>query len=198
MDHSTLKKEQLIEIYVPSLQQYYKVKVTQIEDNSIIIEEVNHEDYQSDPDKLPLDLGKLYLIYIGMDQNVYCGKTKLLDTEKTEDGRFVYVLEKPEQLTPQERRRSSRVPYNENVYYRLENSPDKEFTKSAQAVDLSKGGMSLIVEEYCKPQSIILVKFYIEEIELFVRAKVKWIKKDQSKNRYTIGINFLELSPQMQ
>lgn len=198
MDHSTLKKEQLIEIYVPSLQQYYKVKVTQIEDNSIIIEEVNHEDYQSDPDRLPLDLGKLYLIYIGMDQNVYCGKTKLLDTEKTEDGRFVYVLEKPEELTPQERRRSSRVPYTENVYYRLEDSPGEEFTKSAQAIDLSKGGMSLAVEEYCRPQSILIVKFHIEEIELCVRAKVKWIKKDQSRSKYTIGVNFLELFPQMQ
>ena len=196
-----LRQNQNVDIYVPSLQRYFQAKILKIEDSSMIIKKINQENFDcdnNDYEKLPLEQGKLYLIYVGVEHNVYCGKTRLLDKEKDQEGNYTYILEKPKQLTPQERRRSSRIPYGESIYYRLSDSAEKEFNKEARAIDLSKGGMSLGVSEHHKPQTMLQLKLNFEDIDIYAQAKVKWIKEEEQEEEnchYTMGITFLELSP---
>lgn len=197
MDFSLLKKDQLIDIYVPSLQTYYRVKLARIEDNFLVIKESKRQinvDQEKNliNEKLPLNVGKLYLIYIGMDENVYCGKTKLLEIKEDPEEDTSYIVEKPQELTFQERRRGSRVSFTEIVYYKLNDSPELEFDKEAQGIDLSRGGMCLTVSEYFKPKTLLVIKLQIEEVELCVRAKVKWVK-EKNPDGFLIGIAFQEL-----
>ena len=198
MDFSTLKKDQLMDIYIPSLQSYYRVKLLDVEKDHLILTEVRKQgvkDYLENGvrNSLPLDVGKIYLIYIGIDENVYCGKTRLLTIRKERsDEDIIYVLEKPEELTFQERRHGSRVAFKEKVFYRFEDSESHEFTGTAQSVDLSRGGMCLNINEYIKPKTGLVVKLRIEDIELCVKARVRWIK-DMPEKAYQIGIAFQEL-----
>ncbi len=80
MNYSALQKDQMMDIYIPSLKAYYQVKLVKVEDNAIVIGAVKRHQSKDDPvsEKLPLDVGKIYLIYFGIDENVYCGKTKLI------------------------------------------------------------------------------------------------------------------------
>ncbi len=187
MDFSLLKKDHPVDIYVPSLQTYYQVKLTKVENDLLVIKKIKriHE-------RLPLNIGKIYLIYFGLDENVYCGKTKLIKIIEEPGEDISYILEKPEQLTSHERRRGSRVSYKDKVYYRLDDSPERDFNKEAQGIDLSRGGMCLTVSEYYKPKTILVIKLRIEDIELCVRAQIKWIK-EEGPDKYLMGISFQEL-----
>ncbi|MFY9114113.1 MAG: PilZ domain-containing protein [Dethiobacteria bacterium] len=195
MNYSALQKDQMMDIYIPSLKAYYQVKLVKVEDNAIVIGAVKRHQSKDDPvsEKLPLDVGKIYLIYFGIDENVYCGKTKLIAIVQGPKNSLNYVLEKPEDLTSLERRNGSRVPYTEKVYYRLDDPHVHDFTYETQGIDLSKGGMCLVLPEYYKPKTMLVVKIKIEDIELCMRAKIRWIKKEMESDRYIAGVVFQEL-----
>jgi|LSQX01.1.fsa_nt_gb hypothetical protein len=196
MDYSALQKNQLMDIYVPSLKSYYQVKLIKVEDNAIIIGALKRYPARGDPvsEKLPLDVGKIYLIYFGIDENVYCGKTKLTAIVQDQDNGLNYILEKPKALTSLERRNCSRIPYTEKVYYRLDDKPHAyDFPYETRGIDLSRGGMCLVLPEYLEPKTNLVVKIKIEDIELCMRSKIRWVKKEKESNRYIAGIVFQDL-----
>lgn len=195
MNYSALQKDQKMDIYVPSLKAYYQVKLVKVEDDAIFIDAIKRHQVKDKlvSEKLPLDVGKIYLIYFGLDENVYCGKTKLMAIVQGPDDSLNYVLEKPINLTSMERRNGSRVPYTEKVYYRLDDPHEHDFTHETQGIDLSKGGMCLVLPKYYKPKTMLVVKIKIEDIELCMKAKIRWIKKDMDNDHYIAGVVFQKL-----
>ncbi len=187
MDFSSLKKNHQIDVYIPSTRSYHKVKLLEIKDNMAFLSDTVEEHTAAD-----LVIGKFYLIYFGVGSNVYCGKTRLADISGTgqepAEGTVVYIMEKPLELTLQERRRGTRVDYRKDVPYRLEQSATKEFDKVARATDLSKGGMRLKVTEAHELNTILILKLLVDSTEINAKARINWIKPGE--NCYLIGVSF--------
>lgn len=172
-----------------------RIEDTKIEDPNIEDAKTKNTKIEDTPKKdvkTKLNIGKIYLMYIGKDKHVYCGKTTLMDVICEEDGAKSYCLEKPQQLTPQERRAGTRIKYAKEVFYKLDEATDYEFSKNAETVDLSRGGIGLIVSEYYKPGTILVIKLPIEDIDICARAKVNWIKPGDD-DKYIVGMSFQNL-----
>ncbi|MFY9115419.1 MAG: PilZ domain-containing protein [Dethiobacteria bacterium] len=185
-----LKTGNKLEIYIPSIDAYYQLDIDFVSEKTLTVREIHTQQKIRGSIRLRLPERQTYPLFIWDNEKVYCGNTKILE-RREEGGLISYIIEKPTEYSVRERRQYVRVSYLHKLKYRLENQTDKSAYKEAQSIDLSGGGMRIIVSEHYLPGTIITIKLPLNNNTVSVKCKVVWVMK--KKSAFWIGLDFVDL-----
>lgn len=188
---SLLKPGKKLEIYVPSIDSYYQLLISFSGKKTFTVKEIKDQQKIKGPIRLRLPEGQTYPLFISDKRHVYSGITKIIE-RREEGGLISYVIERPQEYNVRERRQYIRVSYMNKLKYMADNQQEPIFSKTAQSVDISGGGMRLIVDDYYPPGTLLHVKLRFDSNEFTVSGKVTWSL--QKKKSYWLGLNFQDIA----
>lgn len=191
MDPSLLKPGKTAEVYIPSIDAYYQLDIDFVGENTITVREKKLQQKIRGPVRLKLPEGQAYPLFVWDDDNVYTANTKIIE-RREEGGLITYVIEKPGEFSVRERRQYIRVSYLQKVYYRVVKKAGRSPENMARSIDLSAGGMRLVVPEHYPPGTELDIKLLIEKNNISARGRVVWTI--QKKSSFWLGIDFTGLT----
>jgi c-di-GMP-binding flagellar brake protein YcgR len=82
-----------------------------------------------------------------------------------------------------------------NIISEKHNPDNSTFTAFSE--DISLGGMKIITDQQFKVNTLLNLKITLQKSRriIFMRARVRWVKKDMEKELYEMGVEFIDASP---
>ena len=113
--------------------------------------------------------------------------------EKVREGNMIFTrIKRTGDIVENQRRQFFRIESNFDVSLKKQDSEEIEQTSS---VDISAGGIKVYTDQKVELGDIIDTTFLLDGVKMYIETKVvKRVRKDNSRNRWEISLEFLNLS----
>lgn len=113
--------------------------------------------------------------------------------EKVREGNMIFTrIKRTGDIVENQRRQFFRIESNFDVCLKKQDSEEIEQTSS---VDISAGGIKVYTDQKVELGDIIDTTFSLDGVKMYIETKVvKRVRKDNSRNRWEISLEFLNLS----
>jgi len=187
-----LKINQKIEIEIPDgpYQGSYNSKVSDITEEEIKVMAIYERERL-----VPVSKGQeVNLLYEG-DSAFYSLTTKIL--ERMKDPIPSLVLKNTDQIERIQRRSYFRLKVNKDInYYVIKEHKDEKGQpdfKKTTAIDLSGGGLKMVLNEDLKINDRLLFDLQIDELDKLIEGKIVRIKYNTDGYSKTAGVEFVDM-----
>jgi len=188
-----LNVNQNIELLVPEgpYQGSYNSKVSDITEDEIMIMSVYKRE-----ERIPLRKGlEVAVLYEG-DSAFYSLKTEIID--RVRDPIPLLILKRTDEVNRIQRRSYFRLQVNKDIKYHVIKDDDEQGYnfKKTTAIDLSGGGLLMILKDDLNLRDELLFKLNIDELNKLVKGKIVRIKHNKDGYSKTAGVEFIDLNRQ--
>lgn len=190
MDHNlNLKINDRLEVWTG--EESYRSLIMNLDDDEIKI-------------NIPVSEGKYLVLNVGEEVEVFrYSSTKIcykffckVVSRGIENNIGYYILGNPYDIRKAQRRKNFRAQYFKKIFYKSMTNEEKDGTisyKEGQIIDLSAGGMKVVLSKSVEKGDILLIKITIGEEELEIKGIV--VREENNLDGYkTCGISFVEIT----
>lgn len=188
----SLEINQKIEIEIPEgpFRGSYNSKVSNITEEKITVMAIYKRE-----EVIPVSKGlEVKILYEG-DSAFYSLTTEII--ERIKEPIPSLVLRHTDQIERIQRRRYFRVKINKDINYLVikehKNEEDKPEFKDTTAIDLSGGGLLMVLDEDLEINDRLLFDLKIKEIDKLIEGKIVRIKYNTDGYSKTAGIEFVDI-----
>ncbi len=144
---------------------------------------------------IPLRKGEeVQLLYEG-ESAFYSLKTEILDRGK--DPIPTLILKKTDDINRIQRRKYFRLQVNKKIKYKslkdIEDENKEAKFKKTTAIDLSGGGLLMVLKEDLNLKDKLLFNLNIENLDKLIKGRIVRIKHNKDGYSKTAGIEFIEI-----